>query len=74
VGRLDDIIDRNKHPRRSRRKLSGRRGVGLAGVVLFLVLIALIFTNFAQPDDEPAPPRSRDHVPDVYLAKPPAKR
>ena len=45
VGRLDRIIARNKKPNANYRWLK----VGLAGVVLFVVLVLLIFTDLAAP-------------------------
>jgi hypothetical protein len=68
VGRLDEIIERNRHPRRAMRKRKGL-GVGLASVVLFVVLILLIFTDLAKPpDDPPPPPPSGEHrIRDVRL-------
>jgi hypothetical protein len=51
VGRLDEIIQRNRSPGRARRIAKGRRGMGLAGVVLFVVLLLLIFTDLATPPD-----------------------
>jgi len=44
-GRLDRIIARNKSPNAGYRWLK----VGLAGMVLFVVLILLIFTDLASP-------------------------
>lgn len=80
MGRLDDIIERNRNPRGALRQAKGRRGVGLAGVVLFVVLILLIFTDLARsPDAPPAPgPRAptaapHDRVRDIYLASPRAR-
>jgi hypothetical protein len=69
VGRLDEIIERNRHPRRSIRKRKGGLGVGLASIVLFGALVALIFTNLAQPpEDPPATPTPPEHrVRDVRL-------
>lgn len=57
-GRLDRIIDRNRNPNRSYKWIR----VGLAGIVLFVVLILLIFTDLASPPDE------------AYPARPPATR
>jgi hypothetical protein len=55
VGRLDDIIERNRNPRAAIRKRGGRRGVGLTGVVLFVVLVLMIFTDLAHPPDADDP-------------------
>ncbi len=45
VGRLDRIVARNRKPDASYRWLK----VGLAGIVLFIVLVLLIFTDLAAP-------------------------
>ncbi|MEO8702812.1 MAG: hypothetical protein ABI867_22400 [Kofleriaceae bacterium] len=69
MGRLDEIIERNRHPRRAVRNRKGI-GVGLASIVLFGALVALIFTNLAQPpEDPPAPPSppAEHRVRDVRL-------
>jgi hypothetical protein len=50
-GRLDRIIARNQNPNGGYRWLK----VGLAGVVLFVVLILLIFTDLASPPEAAYP-------------------
>lgn len=50
-GRLDRIIARNEKPNANYRWLK----VGLAGVVLFVVLVLLIFTDLAAPPDAAYP-------------------
>lgn len=50
-GRLDQIIARNQHPNSNYRWLK----VGLGGLVLFVVLILLIFTDLANPPEDPQP-------------------
>ncbi len=57
-GRLDKIVARNKKPDANYRWLK----VGLAGIVLFVVLILLIFTDLA------APPKAA--YPEAPAAKP----
>jgi hypothetical protein len=53
VGRLEDIIDRNKHPGKHR-KLRVPVGILLAAFVL-LILVLMIFTDAAiSPTDKPA--------------------
>jgi hypothetical protein len=53
VGRLDDIIDRNKHPGKHR-KMPISVGIMLSAFVL-LVLVLMIFTDAAiSPADKPA--------------------
>ena len=74
MGRLDDIIDRNKHPARHR-KMRFPVGIMLSAFVL-LVLILMIFTDLGRrPDDVPAPPAPADdgRVHDIKLWSPPAK-
>ena len=68
MGRLEDIIQRNRKPRGSVRNRRGL-GVGLVSIILFVVLILLIFTDLAHPpDDEPAPPPTGEHrVRDIRL-------
>ncbi len=51
-GRLDRIIARNEKPDANYRWLK----VGLAGIVLFVVLVLLIFTDLAAPPDAAYPP------------------
>jgi hypothetical protein len=46
MGRLEDIVERNKHPRRYR-----RRGVTmgmLLGLFVFVILVLVIFTDFEE--------------------------
>lgn len=74
MGRLEDIIERNRNPRAAIRNRKGRRGVGLPGVVLFVVLLLLIFTDLAKPPEpDPPPLRQSDQVRGVMLSSP-AKR
>lgn len=76
MGRLDDIIERNKHPRRSLRQRKGFAVGGLVGVVLFVVLLLLIFTKLAQPPEDPPRPAqgsSEHRVRDIRLAPQPAR-
>ena len=69
MGRLDNIIERNRNPRRA----VGYKylKVGLASVVLFVVLVLLIFTDLAQPSESspPAPGSAGKGVPDVLLRR-----
>lgn len=73
-GRLDRIIERNKHPDAKFRWLK----VGLAGIVLFVVLVLLIFTDLASPPDEaypePVPAAKPSGVDGVKLWKAPKKK
>jgi len=77
VGRLDDIIERNRHPNRSRKRKG--LGIGLAMVVVFVVLILLIFTDLGNPPDAakpepPAPAAKPDTVRNLPLWREPARR
>lgn len=54
MGRLDDIVDRNKHPGKHR-KMRFPFGLMTAGFVL-LILVLMIFTDLDEsPDTSPAP-------------------
>ena len=72
--RLRDIIERNKNPGRGQR---GKRiGMTLVPIILLAVLLLLIFTNLAQPEDDAPPPKARSgdqRVRDIRLWTPPAK-
>lgn len=56
MGRLENIIERNRNPGKSRVRKG--LGIGFAMLVVFVVLILLIFTDLANPPeaDNPAPP------------------
>ena len=63
MGRLEDIAERNRNPRAAIRKMKNRRGVGLTGIVLFVVLILLAFTDLGHsPPPDPGPPSKDDSV------------
>jgi hypothetical protein len=65
VGRLDDIIERNKHPGRSRR--AGMTiGIGLSLFVL-IVLVMIVFTDFEMPRTEPPAPEEKGRVRGIEL-------
>lgn len=77
MGRLDDIIDRNKNPRKHR-KMRFPVGVMLAAFVL-LVLVLMIFTDagLAPETKAPAPvadPTIEKRVDGVMLYRAPATR
>lgn len=66
MGRLEDIVERNRNPRRSARRKG--LGVGIASVFLLIVLSLLIFTDLASPPDQPPPAASGDHrIRDIQL-------
>lgn len=73
-GRLDRIVARNQKPNANYRWLK----VGLAGIVLFVVLVLLIFTDLAAPPDaaypEPVPAAKPSGVGGVKLWKAPVKK
>ena len=53
MGRLENIIERNKHPRRH-----GRKGVtmGIAlGLFVFVILVLMIFTDLDESPVQPEP-------------------
>jgi len=85
VGRLENIIERNRRPNRSRTRKG--LGVGLATIVVFVVLILLIFTDLATPPQDAGSGSStgsgssegsnatpRETVHGVRLWSPPAKQ
>jgi hypothetical protein len=66
VGRLDDIIQRNRNPKRTERLTVG------IGVSLFLLLILFLmtFTDLGIPNTDeppPQPPSTEKRVNDVQL-------
>ena len=72
MGRLDDIVARNKRPPRRRERLE----LGLRSLFLLVILGLLLFTDWAlSPDDDGAPPpppatpapKQPGHVPGVYI-------
>jgi hypothetical protein len=54
VGRLENIIERNRHPGRHRKR-KGLVGISLATLVVFVALILLIFTDLASPPEASDP-------------------
>ena len=68
MGRLEEIAERNKNPRKHR-KGQFPVGIALAGFVL-LILILLIFTDLAQPNlpaKQPPPPEEKGRVKDIGI-------
>ena len=70
MGRLEQIIERNKHPRKH-----GRRGVTMGvglGLFVFVILILMIFTDLDESPVEPKPETIRPLTgmtkPDVRLS------
>jgi hypothetical protein len=66
VGRLQAIIDRNKHPYR-------RRGIAveIPAILLLIVLGLLVFTNLASPPEPEQKPAKSKTVRDVPLMRAP---
>ncbi len=52
MGRLDDIVERNRNPKRTERLTVG------IGIALFLLLIIFLmtFTDLGLPKEDPKPP------------------
>jgi len=65
VGRLDDIVQRNKNPKRSERTIVG------IGVALFLLLIIILMTctdlGLQKDGAKPPPSGTEKRVNDVKL-------
>ena len=73
MGRLENIIERNKNPGKSRTRKG--IGIGFAMLVVFVVLILLIFTDLANPPEDakpaaPSPTAKPDGVRGVKLWSP----
>lgn len=83
MGRLEQIIARNKHPKRFGERLTV--GIGL-GLFVLLIIVLMVFTDLGLRPDDPARtapaagppatgPAAGDHrVDDVKLYAPPAPR
>jgi hypothetical protein len=67
VGRLEDIVDRNKHPYR-KRSISYE----VPAILLLIVLGLLVFTNLAAPP-VPKQPTKDKAVRDVPLMRAPKR-
>jgi hypothetical protein len=68
VGRLDNIIARNRHPNRSRGRLMGLLAIG---AILLVLLVLAVVTDLGIP---PTPAPKRGGVAPEHTAPPPAKR
>lgn len=69
MGRLEDIVERNKHPRRNR---EGRVPWGLlVSAFVLLILVLMIFTDPPKPASKPAdqapPPEEKGRVHDIGI-------
>jgi hypothetical protein len=69
VGRLENIIERNRHPGRHRKR-KGLVGIGLATLVVFVALILLIFTDLANPPEAAKPAETPAVKPDAVRGVP----
>ena len=66
MGRLENIVERNKHPGRH-----GRKGVTagvLLGLFVFVILILMIFTDLDESPVDPTP------APEPAAARPPDEK
>jgi hypothetical protein len=64
VGRLEDIVERNKHPARHR-KMRFPYGIAFSLLVL-VVLVLMIFTDLGMPKH---PPRDHTRVEGIQLRR-----
>jgi hypothetical protein len=74
MGRLEDIVERNRNPRRHRK--GGRFPFGLAiSAFVLLILILVIFTDLGVTPYQPPPKRdpSEKRVDGVLLYRPHAR-
>lgn len=71
MGRLEDIVERNKNPRKHRQ---GRFPFGIAvAAFVLLILVLMIFTDLdappkkAQPEESQPPEKGRVHDIGIYV-------
>ena len=68
MGRLEDIVERNKNPKRFGERITV--GIGF-GVFLLIILGLMVFTDLGKRPAEAPPAASRDHhVDDIRLGTP----
>ena len=72
MGRLEDIVERNKHPRKHRQ---GRFPFGLlVSAFVLLILVLMIFTDPPKPNKPPEQPvpeeKGRVHDIGIYVEHP----
>jgi len=68
VGRLEDIVARNRNPKGQRERWVWGMIIGLFIVV---ILVLMVFTDLGRrPEQKPAPPSKDHHVDDVPLKTP----
>jgi len=73
VGRLDDIISRNKNPKRFGERMTV--GIGL-GVFILIILVLMVCTDLGKRPEAEGPPRidpTDKRVDDVRLGTPRAR-
>lgn len=71
MGRLEDIVARNRNPKGHRERMVW--GL-LMGAFILLILALMVFTDLGKrPEPKPAPPSKDHHVDDVPLKAPRAK-
>ncbi len=68
MGRLEDIVHRNKHPKRFGERLTV--GIGL-GLFVLLVLAMMMFTDWGERPADPPPAPAEPRVHDIKLYTPP---
>ncbi|MDB4957416.1 MAG: hypothetical protein JWO36_4985 [Myxococcales bacterium] len=66
VGRLDDIIARNKRPTKSRERLAVMIGCGL---FLLLILVLMVFTDLGRPPVPQGREDDRGRVREIYIRR-----
>ena len=68
MGRLEDIVDRNKNPRKHRQ---GRFPLGIAiSAFVLLILVLMIFTDLGHPPTAAPTPPEKGRVRDIGLYVP----
>lgn len=66
MGRLEDIVARNKRPTKSRERLWVMIGLG---VFLLVILVMMVFTNLGARPQPPAHETDRGRINDVYIRR-----
>ncbi len=65
MGRLEDIVERNKNPRKHRQ---GKFPFGIAvSAFVLLILVLMIFTDLAAPPKKSEPPPEKGRVRDIGI-------
>ena len=70
MGRLEDIVARNKNPTRSRERLWVMIALGM---FLLLILTMMVFTNLGARPEPPVRKPERGRVNDIYIQKVPQR-